>query len=65
MTCESCEGAIVYARSRCRSCYLFFMRHKRDRTEDERVEWACRRFENDIYQRLVRDIILAAEGEIA
>jgi hypothetical protein len=36
-TCSVC-GDAVYAKGRCRSCYVFLGKHKRDRTPDEVAE---------------------------
>jgi hypothetical protein len=35
--CRVCDWQRIYARGRCRSCYVFERRHGRDRTEDEVV----------------------------
>lgn len=51
MTCEVCEWRIVYARGRCRSCYVYERRHGCDKTED----YLMREGEKELERRLVEE----------
>lgn len=45
--CFNCGNA-VYAKDRCRNCYVYWMRHGTERPEDVRLSLARRRLEHEL-----------------
>jgi len=56
MMCEVCEWRSVYARGRCRSCYVYERKHGYDKTEDYLVSEGEKELERRLVEqrRLVR-----------